>query len=121
MFVLLGDSQEEGGGRGQGVISIETALAKGAIDRAWVAGSGEAISHYDDWLSCRPSPSITGMLMKGIVDREFKTLNGYADVLHYNGRRDRLAERGFSEELLAVACTAVCRPPAVEAIVDRNA
>ncbi len=76
MFVLLGDSQDKASEEAKSVMSIETALAKGAIDRVELRDPAkryhimtlaelQALSPDYDWTT----------YLKGIKIGEFKTLN----------------------------------------------
>jgi putative endopeptidase len=76
MFVLLGDSQDKAAEEAKSVMSIETALAKGAIDRVELRDPAkryhimtvaelQALSPGYDWPA----------YLKGVKIGEFKTLN----------------------------------------------
>ena len=118
MFVLLGDSPEKAAEEAKSVMSIETALAKGAIDRVELRDPAkryhimtmaelQALSPDYDW----------NAYLKGIKIGEFKTLNvATPTYLHGDECGDRFGERGFDQELSAVACAAVCGACVVEAV-----
>jgi putative endopeptidase len=76
MFVLLGDSQDKAAEEAKSVMSIETALAKGAIDRVELRDPAKRyhIMTLAELQSLSPDYDWTPYL-KGIKIGEFKTLN----------------------------------------------
>ncbi len=76
MFVLLGDSQDKASEEAKSVMSIETALAKGAIDRVELRDPAKRyhIMTLAELQALSPDYDWTAYL-KGIKVGEFKTLN----------------------------------------------
>jgi putative endopeptidase len=76
MFVLLGDSQDKAAEEAKSVMSIETALAKGAIDRVELRDPAKRyhIMTLAELQALSPAYDWTPYL-KGIKIGEFKTLN----------------------------------------------
>ena len=76
MFVLLGDSQDKAAEEAKSVMSIETALAKGAIDRVELRDPAKRyhIMTLAELQALSPDYDWTPYL-KGIKIGEFKTLN----------------------------------------------
>jgi putative endopeptidase len=76
MFVLLGDSQDKAAEEAKSVMSIETALAKGAIDRVELRDPAKRyhIMTLAELQALSPGYDWTPYL-KGIKIGEFKTLN----------------------------------------------
>jgi len=76
MFVLLGDSQDKAAEEAKSVMSIETALAKGSIDRVELRDPDKRYHIMTQAELQALSPDYNwGAYLKGIKIGEFKTLN----------------------------------------------
>ena len=118
MFVLVGDSPDKAAEEAKSVMSIETALAKGSIDRVELRDPAKRyhIMTLAELQALSPAYNWDAYV-KGIKIGEFKTLNvATPDLLHSDECGDRFGECGLDQELSAVACAAVCRACAVEAV-----
>ncbi len=108
MFVLLGDSQDRATEEAKNVIGIETALAKGAIDRVELRDPAKRyhIMTLAELQALSPNYNWDAYI-KGIKIGEFKTLN-VATPTFFTAMNAEIdcGQSGFDQELSSLACAA---------------